>query len=140
MAQFARLKPVTILIVENEAIVLLEFAQWLTESGLIVLTAGDADEAIILLDTHPEIEVLMTDINMPGSMDGIRLAHHVRRRWPPLKIIVVSGMLQTELSDLPEGSVFLPKPIARPFLWRELSGLLNAADPGPNGPRTDLAA
>ena len=140
MAQFARLTPVTILVVENEAIVLLEFADWLTDNGLTVLTASDADEAITLLDAHPEIEVLMTDINMPGSMDGIRLAHHVRGRWPPLKIVVVSGRLQTQLSELPDGSVFVPKPVARPNLWRELSGLLAKANPRPGGPQKDLAA
>ena len=49
--------------------------------GLVVLSASDADEAIALLDTHPEIELLLTDITMPGSMDGVRLAHHVRHRW-----------------------------------------------------------
>lgn len=82
MAQSASLYPATILIVENEAIVRMELAAQLTALGLKVLVAGDADEAIDLLDAHAEIELLLTDVTMPGSMDGVRLAHHVRKRWP----------------------------------------------------------
>ena len=100
----------TVLIVENEAIVRMELADRLCAMGLTALAAADADEAIILLDAHPEIELLMTDIAMPGSMDGARLAHHVRRRWPPVKIIVTSGYSDTSLADLPRGANFLAKP------------------------------
>src|ERR1700722_2388668 len=110
MARSARLNPVTILIVENEALVCLEFAHWLEKMGSVVLLASDADEAITLLDAHREIQLMITDIKMPGSMDGIRLAHHVRDRWPPVKIIVVSGMADTRQSDLPKRSIFISKP------------------------------
>src|SRR5580692_7223901 len=106
MAQFAPLNPSTILVVEDEAIIRLELVDWLCDMGLVVLEANNADEAIALLDTHPEIELLMTDILMPGSMDGARLAHHVRGRWPPVKIIVASGLVDTLLADLPKGSFF----------------------------------
>lgn len=104
------LKPATVLIVENEALVRLELVHSLSQTGLLVLEASDADEAIALLDAHPEIELMVTDIRMPGSIDGIRLAHHVRDRWPPLKIIVVSGSLETEQSELPTNSFFIAKP------------------------------
>ncbi len=127
MAQFARLKPATILVVEDDALVQLELADWLAELGLTVLTADDADEAIALLDTHPEIEVLLTDIQMPGSMDGIRLAHHVAERWPPVRIIVGSSVFGTTLFELPRGSTFVPKPFLRQDLWRALSGGTAAA-------------
>jgi CheY-like chemotaxis protein len=100
----------TVLVVENEAIVRLELVSQLAEGGYRVLAASDADEAIGLLDKHPEIELLLTDRNMPGSMDGIRLAHHVRDRWPPVKIIVASGMIEGTIAALPKGSVFLAKP------------------------------
>jgi DNA-binding NtrC family response regulator len=111
MAQFARLSPPTILIVESEALVRLELAERLGDTGLAVLTANDAD-AIVMLDLHPEIELMMTDIRMGGDMDGLRLAHHVRDRWPPVKIIVTSGMGHIRAADLPRGAVFLPKPFS----------------------------
>lgn len=111
MAQSSPLKPTTILIVEDQAIVRLELAAQLTDAGYRVLEAQDADEAIRLLDDHAEIEILLTDRTMPGSMDGVRLAHHVRDRWPPVKIIVTSGRLGTR-ADIPAGSAFLPKPYA----------------------------
>jgi hypothetical protein len=109
------------LIVEHEAIVRLELADRLTETGLRVLVAKNADEAIDLLNTHPEIELLLTNIKMPGSMDGIRLSHHVRDRWPPVKIIVMSGIVKTKLSELPRGSIFFPSPTGlrrSPRHWR----------------------
>src|ERR1700722_6801077 len=105
MVQSAHLNPATVLIVENEAIVRLELASQLSEMGLIVLAASDADEAIALLDENAGISVMFTDITMPGSMDGIRLAHHVRGRWPPVRIIVASGKIETQLATLPEGSI-----------------------------------
>jgi DNA-binding NtrC family response regulator len=113
MGQFHRASPATILVVESEDLVLLELADWLRDNGLVALTAHNADDAIALLESHPEIEIMMTDVNMPGSMDGIRLAHHVRDRWPPVKIVIASGRLHTQLDELPDGALFLPKPIER---------------------------
>jgi len=126
MAQFAPLNPATILVVENEAMIRLELVDWLSDLGLVVLEANDADEAIAVLDAHPEIELMMTDIRMPGSMDGARLAHHVRGRWPPVKIIVASGLVDTLLCDLPKGSVFVPKPFELEGLRETLSRLAGA--------------
>jgi CheY-like chemotaxis protein len=103
-------KPTTVLIVENEGIVRLELTAQFMEMGLVVLSADNADEAIALLDAHAEIRLLFTDIKMPGSMDGVRLAAHVRHRWPPVKIIVASGFAGTQLSDLPDDAIFLCKP------------------------------
>jgi len=134
-----RLMPTTVLVVENEALVRLEVADRLARSGLIVLAASDADEAIDLLDAHPEIEVLFTDIRMPGSMDGIRLAHHVRDRWPPVRIIVASGMIETDLSQLPGDSIFLAKPYGPESLAGALAHLMNAG-PRPAGPQASLRA
>lgn len=110
MAQSALSKSCTILIVENEAFIRLELDDQLAEMGYQVLVASDADEAIDLLDAHPEIALMITDIAMPGSMDGIRLAQHVRGRWPPVRIIVTSGLGESLASALPSSSVFLAKP------------------------------
>ena len=112
MGQHARLGAATVLVAESEALVRLELSAQIRDMGMIVIMASDADETIAMLETHPEIEVLVTDIRMPGSLDGIRLAHHVRDRWPPVKIIVTSGLIGTELSQLPDGAIFLAKPHA----------------------------
>ena len=139
MAQSARLKPATVLIVENEALVRLELADWLSESGLTVFAATDADQAIVLLDAHPDIEILLTDIMMPGSMDGVRLTHHVRHRWPPVHIIVMSGLINTQLSDLPLDSLFLSKPYAPEALHDALAHMI-ASGPRSAGPPAKLIA
>ena len=130
MAQSARINPATILIVENEALVRLELAHWLTEMGLTTLCADNADAAIALLDSRPEIEFLLTDIKMPGSMDGIRLAQHVRGRWPPVKIIVISGLIDTLQSALPEDAPFVPKPFGRESLRQAVARLKPGGRPG----------
>jgi CheY-like chemotaxis protein len=124
MEQLARLRPATILVVENEAIVLMELADWLADVGLTVLTAVSADEAVDLLKTHPEIGLLMTDITMPGSMDGVALAHLAHQSWPLVKIVVTSGRMDPHPDELPTGSVFVPKPLERLRLWRVLSRLM----------------
>ena len=128
MAQSRPIGPATVLIVENEALVRLELAHALSQAGLRVLEASDADEAIAMLYSHPQIELMVTDIMMPGSMDGIRLAHHVRDRWPPVKIIVTSGRLETELSELPADSVFIPKPFQHESLGQAVEQLIGRAN------------
>jgi len=135
MARSARSKPATVLIVENEAIVRLELADWLAERGLIVLQADGADEAIALLDAHPEVKLLLTDITMPGSMDGARLAHHVRGRWPPVKIIVMSGLIDAHLPELPADSIVVSKPFRHEELWPSMAYLANDNSPRSSGRR-----
>jgi CheY-like chemotaxis protein len=130
-------KPKTVLIVEHEALVLLELAAQLADMGLIVLTARDADEAIALLDARPEIRLLLTDIRMPGSMDGIRLAHHVRRRWPPVRIIVISGLVDTQLSQLPDDCLFLAKPYRPEGLAEALLHTMGGGGPRATGTAAD---
>ena len=110
MASSHPIKPATVLIVDDEAILRLELKSRLAEMGLTALVAHDADHAISLMETHPEITVLFTDIRMAGSMDGIRLAHQAYRRWPPIRIIVTSGLTGIDVATLPDESVFLPKP------------------------------
>lgn len=133
MAQFNRLGRATVLVVEDDALVQLELADWLTELGIGVFTADNADEAIAILEAHPEIDRLLTDIRMPGSMDGLRLAHYVAGRWPPVRIIVLSGYLGTELSELPRDSLFVPKPYAPDVLLRALSWRGPTTTGRPNG-------
>jgi CheY-like chemotaxis protein len=79
-------------------------------AGFEVVEAGTADQAIEILEARRDISVVFTDIQMPGSMDGLNLARAVRGRWPPIKIVATSGRLNVGETDLPEGGRFLPKP------------------------------
>src|ERR1700685_504741 len=96
--------------VENEFLLRLDSAETIESAGFEVIQAGNADEAIAILEARPDIHVVFTDIQMPGSMDGLKLARFVRDRWPPIKIVATSGHVPVEDDDLPAGSIFLPKP------------------------------
>jgi CheY-like chemotaxis protein len=113
--------PTVVLVVDDDPLVQLDLADWLRDHGLTVLTADNVDEAISVLNSRSDIASIVTDIQMPGLMDGIQLAHHAADHWPPIKIIVMSGLCETALCDLPPGSWFLPKPIDRSKLWEALS-------------------
>jgi CheY-like chemotaxis protein len=99
-----------ILIVEDEYLVRMNAAAMMEEAGFDVLEAGNADEAIRLLESNPDISIVFTDIEMPGSMNGLKLAHAVTGRWPPIRIIATSGRFKVNDGDLPAGGRFLPKP------------------------------
>jgi two-component system, response regulator PdtaR len=101
----ARLQPV-ILIVEDEFLLRLDSAETIENAGFEVVHAGNADEAIAILQARPAIHVVFTDV----QMDGLKLARFVRDRWPPIKILATSGLVRIGVDDLPAGSVFLPKP------------------------------
>jgi two-component system, response regulator PdtaR len=109
MQPSARKRPV-VLIVEDEFLVRMGTRAAVETAGFDVLEAGDADEAIAILSARDDIRLIFTDVHMPGSMDGLKLAHFVRDRWPPVKIIATSGRVRIAESDLPEGGRFLPKP------------------------------
>jgi CheY-like chemotaxis protein len=99
-----------VLIVEDEALVRMTAVDMIEQAGFEILEASNGDEAILLLEARRDITVLFTDIEMPGSMDGLRLAQAVRGRWPPIKIIATSGRCVVRDGDLPSGGLFLPKP------------------------------
>jgi CheY-like chemotaxis protein len=99
-----------ILVVEDEFLLRMDAAEMVAAAGFVVVEAANADEAIEILETRSDIAVVFTDIQMPGTMDGLRLARAVRGRWPPIKIVATSGHLTVAETDLPEGGRFLPKP------------------------------
>jgi CheY-like chemotaxis protein len=99
-----------VLIVEDELLLRMDAAEMIEAAGFEVIEAANADQAIEVLEGRPDITVVFTDIQMPGSMDGLKLARAVRGRWPPIKIIATSGRLHVAEGDLPEGGRFLPKP------------------------------
>jgi DNA-binding LytR/AlgR family response regulator len=106
---FAERRPV-VLIVEDDFLIRLQAAQIISEAEFDVLEALSADEAISILEARSDITVLFTDIQMPGSMDGLKLAAAVKGRWPPIKIVTTSGLVDVRPEDLPEGGRFIPKP------------------------------
>lgn len=116
--------PVSVLVVEDEPLIRLDLSDFLAESGFVVLEAGNADEAIELLERHTDIRLIVTDVDMPGSMDGLKLARAVADRWPPIRIIVVSGHRLVEITDIPDGSLFFAKPYDQPQLLASMHELL----------------
>jgi CheY-like chemotaxis protein len=112
-----------VLVVEDEPLLRMLAVEVVEEAGFIAIEAQDADEAVILLESRTDITLLFTDINMPGNMDGLKLAHSVRDRWPPIKILVVSGQVRLQSSDLPTNSCFLGKPYQASALVDELRSL-----------------
>ena len=84
-------KPTVVLVVEDEPLLLLLAGTLVEEAGLQLVICGNADEAVAILEARPDIRIVFTDVEMPGSMDGIKLAAAIRNRWPPIQIVVVSG-------------------------------------------------
>ena len=106
---YAARRPV-VLIVEDDLLIRLHATQIIAGAEFDVIEASNADEAISLLGARSDITVLFTDIQMPGSMDGLKLAAAVKWRWPPIKVVATSGLVNVRLEDLPEGGRFIPKP------------------------------
>src|ERR1700722_13973690 len=88
-----------VLIVEDEFLLRADAAEFMENSGFTVYEASNADEAIALLERHVDIRAVFTDIHMPGSMDGLKLAHYVRGRWPPIKLFIASGLARPLLAN-----------------------------------------
>jgi CheY-like chemotaxis protein len=103
-------KAPAVLIVEDEPLVRMGAVNLIEDAGFEVIEAANADEAMRILGSRSDVRVVFTDIHMPGSMDGLKLAHAVRNRWPPIKIIVTSGRSQVSEQELPEGGRFFAKP------------------------------
>ena len=99
-----------VLIVEDEFLLRMNAVDMVGAAGFEVVAAANADEAIEILEARHDVTVIFTDIQMPGSMDGLKLARAVRGRWPPIKIIATSGHADVRETDLPEGGRFVPKP------------------------------
>ena len=91
-----------VLIVEDEFLLRMDAVDFMGGYGFIMYEAGDADEAIQLLELHDDIRVVFTD--------GLKLAHYVRGRWPPIKLIITSGQRRPMAEDMPVGSGFIAKP------------------------------
>lgn len=99
-----------VLVVEDEPLIRMEAVDMIEDAGFKVYEAGSSDVAIELMEKHDDIGILFTDIDMPGSMDGLKLAAYVKDRWPPVAIVIASGKVDFSVMKVPEGSTFFPKP------------------------------
>ncbi len=101
---------ISVLIVEDEVLIRMSMVDELEDAGFTVFEASNAEQAIEMLIANSAIEVMFTDIDMPGGIDGLKLAASVRDRWPPIKIIVTSGHRQINVQALPVEARFVIKP------------------------------
>lgn len=112
-----------VLVVEDEPLLLFHARDLIEDAGYEVLTAASADEAVRLLEQRADIAIVFTDVQMPGTMDGVRLAEAIRRRWPPIALVITSGRVSLATADMPLSSVFLSKP----YIERDLQRALRTA-------------
>lgn len=110
MGQTAPIRKQVVLVVEDEPLLRMMAADLVEQAGFDVVEASDADEAVRILETRTDIRIVFTDIDMPGSMNGMLLAAAIRDRWPPIDIIITSGHVRAGEIVLPERSVFFAKP------------------------------
>ncbi len=100
-----------VLVVEDEMVLRMRAVDIVEDAGFTAVEATNADQAISVLEARSDISLLFSDIQMPGSMDGLKLAHAVHERWPQIKIILVSGQITPSSDEKPENSRFFGKPI-----------------------------
>jgi CheY-like chemotaxis protein len=120
-------KQPVILVVEDDPIIRMGALQFVAAAGFEAIEASDADEAIRILEARSDVHLVFTDVSMPGTMDGIKLAHYIRRRWPPVKLIVASGKAILDESHLPAGARFFPKPYSDSTIIGAMMSMLSVA-------------
>lgn len=116
----------TILVVEDEPLIRMSAVDLIISAGFMAIEAKNADAAIGILESRPDIHLVFTDVDMPGSMDGIKLCHYIRDRWPPVKLLVASGKTIIAESQLPVGAMFFSKPYAYNTIVEAMTRLLAA--------------
>lgn len=99
-----------VLVVEDDPTLLFLMMEMVELEGMKVHGAADAEEAVVVLQVYEDIAALITDVEMPGPMNGIELAHFVQSRWPQIKIFITSGRQRLSLATMPIGATFFPKP------------------------------
>ena len=102
--------PIHVLVVEDELFSRLHAVDLIERAGYAAVEAANADEAIAILEARKDIRIVFTDIDMPGSMDGLKLSHAIRKRWPPIELILTSGHFDISDDELPERGRFFAKP------------------------------
>jgi CheY-like chemotaxis protein len=116
--------PAVVLVVEDEMLLRMRAVDMVEDAGFTSVEAVDADQAVAILEARSDIALLFTDIQMPGSMDGLKLAHAVHKRWPPIKIILVSGQLKLADLDIPTDSRFFGKPLEAQVMIAQMRSMI----------------
>jgi CheY-like chemotaxis protein len=124
------LSPPVILVVEDSPLILMSALDLVTSVGFEGVGAESADEAIAILEARSDIRLVFTDVEMPGTIDGVKLAHYIRNRWPPIHLIVASGKAVLEESELPTGASFFSKPYDNDTIVNEMTRLLATLNAG----------
>ncbi len=119
--------PAVVLVVEDEMLLRMRAVDMVEDAGFTSVEAVNADEAVAILESRSDIALLLTDIQMPGSMDGLKLAHAVHERWPPIRIILVSGQLRPASIDIPADSRFFGKPLEAEEMIAEMQDMIGHA-------------
>lgn len=119
--------PPIVLVVEDDVLVRMLACDILTDGGFRTLEAVGAQEALVLIDARPDIVVMFTDVDMPGEINGLGLAHLVTMRAPTMKILVTSGAAAPQAGDLPTGARFVQKPYSPSMLLDLLAEMLAPA-------------
>src|SRR5438045_7943729 len=114
----------TVLVVEDEMLLRMRAVDIVEDAGFTPLEAVNAEDALALLESRSDIDLLFTDIQMPGTMNGLKLAHAVHERWPSIKIILVSGQVTPDEKDRPANSRFFGKPVEVQQMIAELQGMI----------------
>ncbi|MEO6839171.1 MAG: response regulator [Bradyrhizobium sp.] len=120
-------RPAIVLVVEDDMMLRMRAVDMVEDAGYTSVEAVDADEAFSILQSRSDIALLFTDIQMPGSMDGLQLAHAVHERWPHLKIILVSGQLELSGIQIPRDSRFFGKPLVSGQMIAEMQNMIGPA-------------
>lgn len=118
-----------ILVVEDNHLILMSALDLIATAGYEGIAAANADEAIAILERRADVKLVFTDIEMPGTIDGVKLAHYIRDRWPPIHLIVASGKQVKEASHLPAGARFFSKPYDNNSIIAEIAHMLAAPPP-----------
>jgi len=119
--------PHVVLVVEDEMMLRMRVVDMVEDAGYVPVEAVDADEAMAILLSRSDIALVLTDVQMPGSMNGLELAHVVHERWPPIRIILASGQLKLSVSDIPQDSRFFGKPLQSDEIIAEMREMLGGA-------------
>jgi two-component system, response regulator PdtaR len=114
-----------VLVVEDETLIRLWVADLLEENGFSVVEAPNADSALRLLESRPDVKLLCTDVQMPGSLNGMELAREVHARWPHIRLVITSGRERPTRAEIPDDGRFVAKPYSAEELLGQVKDLLS---------------
>lgn len=112
-----------VLVVDGEPIIRMYASLLVEEAGYLAIEASTADEALAILEQRDDVRILFTDVEIPGSLDGLELVEVVREKWPPIALMVTSGHVRVDPQKLPERARFFRKPYSESEIIRTLKSL-----------------